>query len=100
LIVTDQSEFIQNSIDNVQQSAMWGAILAIFILYLFLRNGSTTFIISLAIPVSIIATFGLLYFTGLTLNQMSFGGLALGVGLIVDNAIVVLENIVRLRSQR
>ncbi|TVQ68147.1 MAG: efflux RND transporter permease subunit [Balneolaceae bacterium] len=99
LVVTDQSDFIQNSIDNVQQAAMWGALLAIFILYLFLRNGSTTFIISLAIPVSIIATFGLLYFNGLTLNQMSFGGLALGVGLIVDNAIVVLENIVRLRSQ-
>jgi HAE1 family hydrophobic/amphiphilic exporter-1 len=98
LVVIDQSDFIQNSIDNVQQSAVWGALLAIFILYLFLRNGSPTFIISLAIPVSIIATFGLLYFTGLTLNQMSFGGLALGVGLIVDNAIVVLENIVRLRS--
>jgi len=98
MIVTNQSEFIQNSIDNVQQSAIWGALLAVFILYLFLRNGSTTFIISLAIPVSIIATFGLLYFTGLTLNQMSFGGLALGVGLIVDNAIVVLENIVRLRN--
>lgn len=99
MVVTDQSEFIQNSIDNVQQSAMWGAILAIVVLYLFLRNGSTTFIISLAIPISIIATFGLLYFNGLTLNQMSFGGLALGVGLIVDNAIVVLENIVRLRSK-
>lgn len=98
LMVIDQSDFIQNSIDNVQQSAIWGAILAVFILYLFLRNGSTTFIISLAIPISIIATFGLLYFTGLTLNQMSFGGLALGVGLIVDNAIVVIENIVRLRS--
>lgn len=99
LVVTDQSEFIQNSIDNVQQAALWGAVLAIFILYIFLRNGSTTFIISLAIPVSIIATFGLLYFAGLTLNQMSFGGLALGVGLIVDNAIVVLENIVRLRGK-
>lgn len=98
LVITDQSDFIQDSIDNVQQAAMWGAVLAIFILYLFLRNGSTTFIISLAIPISIIATFGLLYFSGLTLNQMSFGGLALGVGLIVDNAIVVLENIVRLRS--
>ena len=98
LVVTDQSEFIQNSIDNVQEAAMWGALLAIFVLYLFLRNGSSTFIIALAIPISIIATFGLLYFTGLTLNQMSFGGLALGVGLIVDNAIVVLENIVRLRS--
>ena len=98
MVVIDQSNFIQNSIDNVQQSAIWGALLAIFILYLFLRNGSTTFIISLSIPVSIVATFGLLYFNGLTLNQMSFGGLALGVGLIVDNAIVVLENIVRLRN--
>ncbi len=99
LVVTDQSEFIQDSIDNVQQAAIWGALLAIIVLYLFLRNGSTTFIISTAIPVSIVATFGLLYFTGLTLNQMSFGGLALGVGLIVDNAIVVLENIVRLRGK-
>ncbi|MGF1669392.1 MAG: efflux RND transporter permease subunit [Balneolaceae bacterium] len=98
LVVTDQSGFIQASIDNVKNAAMWGAILAIIILYLFLRNGSTTFIISLAIPVSIVATFALLYFNDLTLNQMSFGGLALGVGLIVDNAIVVLENIVRLRS--
>jgi len=98
LIVTDQSDFIQASIDNVKNAAFWGAILAIVILYLFLRNGSTTFIISLAIPVSIVATFALLYFNDLTLNQMSFGGLALGVGLIVDNAIVVLENIVRLRS--
>lgn len=99
LVVTDQSDFIQESIDNVQEAAMWGALLAIFVLYLFLRNGSTTFIIALAIPVSVVATFGLLYFTGLTLNQMSFGGLALGIGLIVDNAIVVLENIVRLRSK-
>jgi hydrophobic/amphiphilic exporter-1 (mainly G- bacteria), HAE1 family len=99
LIITNQSDFIQDSIDNVQQAATWGALLAIFVLYIFLRNGSTTFIISLAIPVSIIATFGLLYFTGLTLNQMSFGGLALGVGLIVDNAIVVLENIVRQRGK-
>ncbi|MEX2572986.1 MAG: efflux RND transporter permease subunit [Balneolaceae bacterium] len=98
VMVTDQSDFIQNSIDNVQESAIWGGLLAIFILYLFLRNGSTTFIIALSIPISIIATFGLLYFNNLTLNQMSFGGLALGVGLIVDNAIVVLENIVRLRG--
>lgn len=99
-ITTDQSEFIQSSIDNVQNSAMWGALLAIFVLYVFLRNGSSTFIIAVAIPISIIATFALLYFNGLTLNQMSFGGLALGVGLIVDNAIVVLENIIRLREER
>lgn len=97
-VVIDQSEFIQNSIDNVKQSAIWGGLLAIFILYLFLRNGSTTFIIALSIPISIIASFGLLYFNKLTLNQMSFGGLALGIGLIVDNAIVVLENMVRLRE--
>ncbi|MDZ7772758.1 MAG: efflux RND transporter permease subunit [Balneolaceae bacterium] len=98
-ITTDQSEFIQASIDNVQNSALWGSLLAVFILYLFLRNGSSTFIIAVSIPISIIATFGLLYFNDLTLNQMSFGGLALGVGLIVDNAIVVLENIIRLREE-
>lgn len=100
LIVTqDQSTFIQDSIDNVQNSATWGALLAILVLYVFFRNGSSTFIIAVAIPISIIATFGLLYFGGLTLNQMSFGGLALGVGLIVDNAIVVLENIIRMREE-
>ena len=98
MMIIDQSTFIQNSIDNVQQSAIWGGLLAVLILYLFLRNGSTTFIIALSIPISLIATFGLLYFNGFTLNQMSFGGLALGIGLIVDNAIVVLDNIVRLRE--
>ncbi|MEQ8524554.1 efflux RND transporter permease subunit [Gracilimonas sp.] len=98
-ITTDQSEFIQSSIDNVQNSAMWGALLAVFVLYIFFRNGSSTFIIAVAIPISIIATFALLYFNDLTLNQMSFGGLALGVGLIVDNGIVVLENIIRLREE-
>ena len=100
MMVIDQSDFIKNSIDNVQNSALWGGLLAIFILYIFLRNGSTTFIIALSIPISLIATFGLLYFNDLTLNQMSFGGLALGIGLIVDNAIVVLENIVRQRENR
>jgi len=98
LMIIDQSEFIQASINNVQRSAIWGGLLAIFILYIFLRNGSTTFIIALSIPISIIATFGLLYFNNLTLNQMSFGGLALGIGLIIDNSIVVLENTVRLRE--
>jgi hydrophobic/amphiphilic exporter-1 (mainly G- bacteria), HAE1 family len=100
MMIIDQSDFIQDAIDNVQNAAVWGGLLAIFILYLFLRNGSTTFIIALSIPISIIATFSLLYFNNLTLNQMSFGGLALGIGLIVDNAIVVLENIVRLRENR
>jgi HAE1 family hydrophobic/amphiphilic exporter-1 len=99
-VTTDQSRFIQSSIRNVQTSALWGGLLAVFILYLFLRNRSSTAIIALSIPISIIAAFALLYFNGLTLNQMSFGGLALGVGLIVDSSIVVLENIVRLREDK
>ncbi|HZL93063.1 MAG TPA: efflux RND transporter permease subunit, partial [Vicinamibacterales bacterium] len=97
-IESDQSVFIRESIDNVQRSALWGGLLAILVLYVFLRNGSTTGVIALSIPISMTATFGLLYFTGLTLNQMTFGGLALGIGLIVDNAIVVLENIARHRQ--
>jgi len=97
-IISDQSTFIRQSMSNVQQSALWGGLLAILVLYLFLRNGSSTGIIALAIPISVIATFGLLYFGGMTLNQMTFGGLALGIGLMVDNAIVVLENIVRHRE--
>ena len=98
-VFADQSEFIRQSIASVRQSALWGALLAIVILYLFLRNRSTTMIIALSIPISVISTFGLLYFGGLTLNQMTFGGLALGVGMIVDNAIVVLESIVRKREE-
>ncbi|MCC5834693.1 MAG: efflux RND transporter permease subunit [Opitutales bacterium] len=98
-VLEDTSLFIQQSIDNVRSSAIWGALLAILVLYFFLRNGSSTFIIALSIPISLIATFGLLYFRDLSLNQMTFGGLALGVGLIVDNAIVVLENIVRQREE-
>jgi len=99
LVIIDQSDFIQDSIDNVKQATVFGGLLAIFVLYLFLRNGSTTFIIALSIPISIIATFGVLFFKGISLNMMSFGGMALGIGLIVDNSIVVLENIVRIREQ-
>jgi len=98
-IVVDQSEFINQSIGNVRTSALWGSLLAVAVLYFFLRNRSSTLIITLAIPISVIATFALLYFGGLTLNQMTFGGLALGVGLIVDSAIVVLESIVRKREE-
>jgi HAE1 family hydrophobic/amphiphilic exporter-1 len=99
-IMSDQSTFIRQSIDSVTNSAVWGGLLAIFVLYLFLRNGSSTFIIALAIPISVVATFGLLYFGGMTLNQMTFGGLALGIGMMVDNGIVVLENIVRQREEK
>ncbi|SHK34609.1 efflux RND transporter permease subunit [Paramaledivibacter caminithermalis] len=98
-VVMDQSEFIKQSIDNVIKNAIVGAVLAIFILYLFLRNVRTTFIIGTAIPISIIATFILIYFYGITLNMMTLGGLALGVGMLVDNAIVVLENIYRFRQE-
>lgn len=98
-IDSDQSTFIRQSIDNVRSAALWGGLLAVLVLYVFLRNGSTTAIIALAIPISIVAAFGLLFFADLTLNQMTFGGLALGIGLIVDNAIVVLENIVRQRQE-
>jgi HAE1 family hydrophobic/amphiphilic exporter-1 len=98
-VFSDQSEFIRQSIDNVRRSALWGALFAVVVLYLFLRRGATTAIVALAIPISIVSTFGLLWFAGLTLNQMTFGGLALGVGLIVDNAIVVLESIVRKREE-
>ncbi|MFO8028874.1 MAG: efflux RND transporter permease subunit [Cyclonatronaceae bacterium] len=99
IVISDESNFIQSSIDNVRNATLWGGILAIIVLIAFLRNGSTTLIIGVSIPISIIATFALLYFGGLTLNMMSFGGLALGVGLIVDNSIVVLENIVRQRQR-
>jgi len=98
-VVSDQSEFIRQSIDSVRSSTLWGSLLAILVLYFFLRSRSSTAIIALSIPVSVIATFGLLFFGGMTLNQMTFGGLALGVGLIVDSAIVVLESIVRKREE-
>lgn len=76
-----------------------GGFLAILVLLFFLRNVRSTFVIALAIPISIIATFTLVYFSGFTLNLMTLGGLALGVGMMVDNAIVVLENIFRKREQ-
>jgi HAE1 family hydrophobic/amphiphilic exporter-1 len=99
-VISDQSDFIRQSIASVRDSALWGSFLAIAVLYLFLRSRSSTLVIAVSIPISVIATFGLLFFGGLTLNQMTFGGLALGVGMIVDNAIVVLESIVRRREEQ
>ncbi|MBM4024026.1 MAG: efflux RND transporter permease subunit [Planctomycetes bacterium] len=96
--IIDSSDYIQRSIQNVSRSAIYGGLLAVGILLLFLRNLRSTVIIATAIPVSIIATFALLYFGRLTLNLMTLGGLALGIGMLVDNAIVVLENIYRLRE--
>lgn len=94
-IVTNQGNFIRSSIDEVQNTLIIGVLLAIVILFLFLRRIGTTLIVSVAIPISIIATFNLMYFNDLTLNIMTLGGLALGAGMLVDNAIVVLENIFR-----
>ncbi len=98
LPLIDTSVYIENSIHNVGRATLIGGILAVVILLLFLRNVSSTAIIATAIPISIIATFGLIYFGGFTLNLMTFGGLALGIGMLVDSAIVVLENIYRLRE--
>ncbi len=94
-IITNQGSFIKKSIDEVKESAILGVILAIIVLYLFLRRLGTTLIVSLAIPVSIVATFNLMFFNGLTLNIMTLGGLALGAGMLIDNAIVVIESIFR-----
>lgn len=94
----DTSTMIEDSINNLKQSAFIGGVLALVVLFLFLRNVRSTLIIFVAIPFSVISTFVILYFWGLTLNMMSLGGLALGIGMVVDNAIVVLENIFRHRS--
>jgi HAE1 family hydrophobic/amphiphilic exporter-1 len=96
--IIDTSDYIQRSIRNVGTSAIYGGLLAIVVLLLFLRNFRSTIVIATAIPVSIIATFALLYFGNFTLNIMTLGGLALGIGMLVDNAIVVLENIFRMRE--
>ncbi|NLV92731.1 MAG: efflux RND transporter permease subunit, partial [Firmicutes bacterium] len=93
--INDTSEFISLSIRGIVESALNGAVLAILILLVFLGSIQSTLVIGIAIPVSIVATFILVYFSNTTLNMVSMGGLALGVGMLVDNAIVVLENIYR-----
>jgi HAE1 family hydrophobic/amphiphilic exporter-1 len=94
-MVQDQGKFISSAIGEVMNTALLGILLAVFVLFIFLRRIGTTIVVSIAIPVSIIATFNLMYFNHLTLNIMTLGGLALGAGMLVDNAIVVLENIFR-----
>ena len=95
----DSSQFIKAAINNVKEAAWQGSLLAVLILLFFLRSFSSTVIIGIAIPISVISTFALMHFYGFTLNTVSFGGLALGVGMLVDNAIVVLENIFRHREE-
>jgi HAE1 family hydrophobic/amphiphilic exporter-1 len=92
MMVDDSARFIERAIAGVQEHVMIGSVLVIMIIFLFLRNFRSTLIVCTSIPISVIGTFALLYFSGLTLNTMTFGGLALGVGMVVDAAIVVLEN--------
>jgi hydrophobic/amphiphilic exporter-1 (mainly G- bacteria), HAE1 family len=92
LVTQDTSIFIERAIHNVQEHALVGGFLVVLIIFLFLRDWRSTLIVSTSIPISVIGTFALLYFGGYTLNTMTFGGLALGIGMIVDAAIVVLEN--------
>jgi HAE1 family hydrophobic/amphiphilic exporter-1 len=97
--VINQGNFIERSIANVARSVLYGGGLAIVVLLFFLRNIRSTLVISLSIPISIVATFALIFFGGFTLNLMTLGGLALGVGMMVDSSIVVLENIFRRRIE-
>jgi len=96
--ILDSGDYIERSISNVGRSALFGGALAVFVLLFFLRDVRSTAIIAVAIPVSVVFTFALMYFAGYTLNVMTLGGLALGVGMLVDNAIVVIENVHRLRE--
>lgn len=98
ITIRDSSKFIKRAISNVASAATYGGILAIGVLLFFLTSVRSTLVIALSIPISIIATFALIYFGGFTLNVMTLGGLALGVGMMVDNSIVVLENIFRLKE--
>lgn len=98
-VIDDQSQFIRNAISDVKKDAVIGGILAILIIFLFLRDGWSTFVISLSLPVSIVATFFFMDQFGLSLNVMSLGGLALATGLVVDDSIVVLESIAKARER-
>ena len=97
-IITDQARYIRQAVREVLQTALLGGLLAVLVLFLFLRSIKNTLIISISIPVSVVATFFLMYVADISLNIMSLGGLTLGVGLLVDNAIVVLEAVQRKRE--
>jgi HAE1 family hydrophobic/amphiphilic exporter-1 len=98
-LLSDQSTFVADAIAEVNSAAMFGGLFAVLVCYFFLRRFGTTFIIGLAVPISIVATFGAMYSAGVSMNIMSLGGLALGIGMLVDNAIVVLESITRCREE-
>ncbi len=97
--VLDQAKYIEYSISNVTSNLIIGGFLAVLVLFIFLRSLRSTLVIALSMPISVVATFILIYFGGLNLNMMTMGGLALGIGMMVDCSIVVLENIFRLREK-
>lgn len=99
-LLSDQSVFIKAAVDDVRQAGALGALFAVLVMWLFLRRVAATMIIALAIPISVIATFAPMLLSGVSLNIMSLGGLALGIGMLVDNAIVVLESITRCREEK
>lgn len=98
-LLSDQSTFIRGAVADVRDAAILGALFAVLVLWLFLRRVAPTTIVALAIPISILVTFAPMFLAGVSLNIMSLGGLALGVGMLVDNAIVVLESITRCREE-
>jgi hydrophobic/amphiphilic exporter-1 (mainly G- bacteria), HAE1 family len=98
-LLSDQSVFIENALNEVKDNALVGALLAILVLFLFLKNIKSTLIVSVTIPLSIVTTFAFMKFFDVSLNIMSLGGIALGVGMLVDNAIVVLESIFRCQEE-
>lgn len=97
--IYDQSTFISAAIREVQSAAIQGAFLAVLVLFLFLRDVRSTLIVAATIPTSVLVTFAMMDIQSITLNVMSLGGIALAIGMLMDNAIVVLENISRLRSE-
>lgn len=99
VILMDQGEYIDIVVNSLSMNLVFGGILAVFVLLLFLRDLKPTLIVGVAIPISLVSAFVLMYFSDITLNIISMGGLALGVGMLVDNAIVVIENIYRMRHE-
>ena len=98
-VVIDTSEFIQDAVDSVIQNILIGGVISVLVLLLFLKSVRATIVIGLSIPIAIISTFTLMYFTGETLNILTLGGLALGIGMMVDSSIVILENIYSYRQR-
>lgn len=92
-LLTDTAEYIQMSLSNITQTALLAAVIAFFVLLLFLKNAVTAGIIAVSIPTSIMATFAMMYVTGINMNMISMGGVAIGIGMLVDNSVVVLDSI-------